>query len=116
MDRTEINHEIMLKQIKKLHNWKHASPDRIHNYWLKRLTTLHNEIIQTFNNLIEDPENISEEICQGKTFLKPKNENTHDPTNYRPITYLNTLYKLLTGCVAQIITKHIENKNILAQE
>ena len=42
----------------------------------------------------------------GGTVLFPKTKNLSDEKNYRPITCLNTSYKILTGLVAKYVREH----------
>jgi hypothetical protein len=46
-------------------------------------------IAAIFNKLIEEDQ-IQEWLTAGVTFLIPKNENTENPNNYRPVTCLPT--------------------------
>lgn len=48
--------------------------------------------------------------------MKPKCEETQNPKNYRPITCLNTLYKIISAILAQKITSYIRAENILSEE
>ena len=46
----------------------------------------------------------------GRTVLLPKTKGLTDEKSYRPMTCLNTSYKLLTGLVSKYMRKHaIEN-------
>ncbi|XP_031338165.1 uncharacterized protein LOC116167068 [Photinus pyralis] len=113
---SQITEETLTSQMSKIHNWKSPGPDKIHNFWLKKLTSMHPKLLEIFNNILDNPQNLPDKICEGVTYLKPKNPNTKNPAHYRPITCLNTIYKLLTGCITQIVTKHCENQQIIAEE
>ena len=54
----------------------------------------------TFNKLTETGP-LPEWLTAAVTFLIPKNENTENPKNYRPVTGLPTAYKLLTADVCR---------------
>ena len=43
---------------------------------------------------------------KGRTILLLKTKNLSDEKNYRPITCLNTFYKILTGIIAKYMRKH----------
>ena len=47
----------------------------------------------------------------GRTVLLPKTKNLEDEKNYRPITCLNTSYKIMTGVIAKYMREHtMENE------
>jgi hypothetical protein len=96
-------------------NWKASGRDQIVNFWLKQLTATHKHIAALFNKLIEEDQ-ILECLTAGATFLIPKNENTDNPKNYRPVTCLPTIYKLLTSIISRRIQKYMEDENLLPKE
>ena len=52
----------------------------------------------------------------GRTVLLPKTKNLSDEKNYRPITWLNTSYKILTGLVVKYMRERITVKEIWDEE
>ena len=48
----------------------------------------------------------------GRTVLIPKSKDLSDEKTYRPITCLNTSYKLLTGLVGKFMKNHAIENNI----
>ena len=62
---------------------------------------------RAFTNLYVDTAiMIPEWWPSGRTVLLPKTKNLSDEKNYRPITCLNTSYKILTGLAAKYMRKH----------
>lgn len=55
-------------------------------------------------------------LTEGITYLLPKNEDTKDPKNYRPITCLTTMYKLFTTIIASRIGKYVQENRIMPKE
>ena len=55
---------------------------------------------KAFTDLYLDTAMIPEWWLSGRTVLLPKMKNLSNERNYRPITYLNTSYKILMGLVA----------------
>lgn len=55
-------------------------------------------------------------MTEGVTYIKPKNNETQNPANYRPITCLPTLYKIITAVICQKINQHLSQHNILTEE
>jgi hypothetical protein len=54
-------------------------------------------------------------LTAGVTFLMPKNDNTKTPKNYRPVTCLPTIYKLLTSVTSRR-KKYMDYENIMPKE
>lgn len=100
----------------RLHNWKSPGIDRIHNYWYKKFTTLHKIIAKNFTSIIHGQQSTPPFIAKGITYMLPKGKYTSQPSQYRPITCLPTIYKILTSAIAQKLTTHIEQHSILAEE
>jgi len=92
-------------------NWKAPGRDQIPNFWLKQLTATLKHIATIFNKLIEEDQ-IPEWLTAGVIFLIPKNENTENPKNYRPVTCLPTLYKLITSVISRHMQKYMDDENL----
>ena len=86
----------MQTALKKASNWKSPGPDAVPNFFLKQLTTLHLHLLNTYNQATEHPENLPDWFTTAETYLLPKNKDTENPKNYRPIACLSTSYKVLT--------------------
>ena len=65
---------------------------------------------------MEDAGNIPDFLVQRITYLLPKSQDCEDPSKYRPITCLCTIYKIYTACIAERICKHLDAKKLLAEE
>lgn len=102
--------------IKKTHNWKATGTDNIHNFWYKQFTNLHTTLVQFINHIIQHPEECPDFLTEGRTFIKPKNHITQDPANYRPITCLQTLYKIITAALTSKIDKYLTTHKILTEQ
>ena len=48
-----------------------------------------------------------------RTMFIPKNRNTHQPENYRPIALQNNMYKLYTSVLNYFLQGHCEANNII---
>jgi len=90
--------------LRKTLNWKAPGRDQIPNFWLKQLAATHRHTAAIFNKLNEE-DHIPEWLTAGITFLIPKNENTENPKNYRPVTCLPKMYKLIRS----FISRHMKN-------
>ncbi|XP_047019155.1 uncharacterized protein LOC124637519 [Helicoverpa zea] len=109
--------DVFVTVLCKAHNWKAPGSDRIHNYWYKKLTILHPLLHNHINNFVQTPNSMPHFVTQGLTYLIPKDSDYQNPAKYRPITCLQTIYKILTGCIAELLHQHITiDNNILAEE
>lgn len=97
-------------------NWAAPGPDFVHNFWYKKLTTIHGRMAECFNMVLEDPTQLPEFITRGITYLLPKDQNTADPAKYRPITCLSSLYKVLSSVIARRIQTHCDANNVMTEE
>ena len=52
----------------------------------------------------------------GVTFLTPKNENTENPKNYRPVTCQPIIYKLITSVICTRTQKYMDDANLIPKE
>jgi len=116
MEFDEITESDITNVTTRLHNWKAAGMDKIHNYWYKKLTSLHKNLAKNITEIILGRQNIPEFIATGITYMLPKGAYSSQPSQYRPITCLPTLYKIITSTITKKISIHIENNNILAEE
>jgi len=96
-------------------NWKAPGRNQIANFWFKQLTATHKHIAALFNKLIEEDQ-ISEWLTAGVTFLIAKNRNTENPKNYRPVTCLPTMYKLMTSIISRRLQKYVDDENLMPKE
>ena len=112
-----IEEEEVTYAIKKTNNWKSPGKDEIPNFWLKKHTSSQYEhSARNYSNILQKPEEYPSWLTDGVTYLLPKLEETTKPKNYRPITCLSTLYKILTSIIADRTYKHLEENESLSAE
>ena len=63
-------------------------------------------LTRAFTKIKEDNTNIPTWWPTGRTVLLPKTKSLEDEKDYRPITRLNTSYKIMTVVVAKYMTEH----------
>ena len=68
-----------------------------------------------FNKLIETGP-LPEWLTAAVTFLISNNENTENQKNYRPVTGLPTVYRLLTSITSRHMQTHMDDENLLPKE
>ena len=55
-------------------------------------------------------------MCEGTKYLLDKSNDTKDPKNYRPITWLSTTYKLLTSVLRDRTYSHLKQNDFFPLE
>lgn len=97
-------------------NWKSPGKDGIHNYWYKKLTSIHPKMASLFNEVLLDPSRMPAFMTEGMTYLIPKDTSVSCVSNFRPITCLPTIYKILTSVIVGKTYQHCDNNSILTVE
>ena len=102
---------------KKMSNWKSPGLDGVQGYWIKRFSECHTQIAEQLNNLLSDDQVIPEWLTKGRTVLCLKDiAKGNAVDNYRPISCLPLMWKLLTGIIAETMYGHLEENDILPEE
>nr|XP_037873333.1 uncharacterized protein LOC119629884 [Bombyx mori] len=113
MDPITISAIDVSRAVRSMPNWKSPGPDGLHSYWIKWIRSSHERLAAQFQQALEMG-SLPDFMTSGITYLIYKSGNTSDPKNYRPITCLPTIYKLLTSILRIKIQNHIFNNNILS--
>ena len=111
-----MNKDTIQQAITKMQNNKAPRPDGIIGFWYKKLTFYRPYMILSFQNILNGVSEFPPQLILAKTVLIPKNEDTFNPKNYRPIACLNLMYKLYTSCLNMFIQDHCESNNIITDE
>ena len=92
---------------KRLSNWKAPGIDQLHGFWIKHLSNLHSRIAAQLQYVfINGP---PDWMTVGRTVLVVKEaEKGSVPSNFRPITCLPTIWKLLSGILADGLYHHLQ--------
>ena len=107
------------EQVKKIPNWKSPGPDGVQGYWLKKLTTKHERIAKQMDNIISNAEDIPTKMDDtSKTVLCQKDSSKGNAVdNYRPISCLPLMWKLITGTIAESIYSFLDvNDKLLVEQ
>ncbi|XP_052738597.1 uncharacterized protein LOC112058219 [Bicyclus anynana] len=113
MNPVAISTEDVVGAVRRAANWKSPGPDGLHHYWLKAFSTCHVTLARQFQEALEQG-TLPNLFTTGITHLAPKTTDTIDPSKYRPITCLTTIYKTLTSVLSSKITRHVEDNNIMS--
>ena len=98
--------------IKKKKNWSSPGPDKIVNFWWKKLPAVLSIIFKTFFNIINQHAQVERWFCRGRTGLIPKDSEWAIP-NQRPITCLNNMYKWFTAVIDMKVNQHLEHYKLM---
>ncbi|XP_066912330.1 uncharacterized protein [Clytia hemisphaerica] len=113
---TDIEPKEIAESSSKFANWKSPGIDNIQNYWWNKLKVFHNKTAQIMNSIVKNPETCPQWLTTGRTTLVPKKVETRNPSNYRPITCLPIVYKILTSIITSRMLHHIQANSIIPVE
>ena len=97
-------------------NWKSPGPDRLPNFWIKKLKSLHKSMTEPYSEIVKDPKQTPDWLVDGATNLLPKKEETWIPKNNRSIACLPTIFKILTSVITDRLYSHLEKEAIMTPE
>ena len=109
----EITPTKIKKIICKMVNCKALGPDSLHGYWIKMLMSMQGRIVfhrQSWKTISELPDWMTTGLID--LLLKGKSKG-NKLSNYRPITCLRLMSKLLTAVVVDEIYNHQEENNLV---
>ncbi|XP_044755032.1 uncharacterized protein LOC123313986 [Coccinella septempunctata] len=116
MDEINLRQSDIPEILRGSNNWASPGPDKLHNYWWKYFNNVHEKLALLLQNAINNPTLLPGFLTQGVTYLIPKDGDKKDPKNYRPITCLSSVYKILTGVLTKYISRHIREHNLMTKE
>ncbi|XP_044760181.1 uncharacterized protein LOC123317642 [Coccinella septempunctata] len=116
MDEVDITVSDIEEALKGTNNWATPGCDKLHNYWWKHFTNIHEVLSLILKKSLTDPLSLPPYLTQGLTYLIPKAGDLRNPNNYRPITCLPAVYKILTSVITKHIHQHLRTNNLMAPE
>ena len=97
-------------------NWKSPGPDVVQGFWLKSFSSLHERIRLQLKECL-DSGFVPSWLTRGRTSLLQKDKSKGNvASNYRPVTCLPLMWKLLTGVIANQIYAHLDQEKLLPEE
>ncbi|EKX73433.1 reverse transcriptase domain containing protein [Theileria equi strain WA] len=109
-----ISEEEFYEIIKGLPDWKACGVDGVYNFFIKRTTHLHPFLYKLTKQACMEPHKIPQWFGKGITYLIKKSDET-TPSNYRPITCMSNLYKLVTKCVYRVLIGIVQERRLLSE-
>ena len=111
-----ISDENLRARVKKMSNWSSPGLDGLHAYWLKHLSSAHTRMASQMTECISTA-SIPTWMTTGKTHLIIKDPSKGmQPGNFRPITCLPSMWKLMTGIVSGTIYDHLLSQSLFPDE
>ena len=107
----------MKMQCRKMPNWIAPGKDGVHGYWLKNLTSLHPRRAVQLNRYLDGERPLPDWMTFGITVLCQRDSAKGSAVdNYKPISCLPLMWKLMTGMLAEKMYSHLERENVLPSE
>ncbi|CAK1584548.1 unnamed protein product [Parnassius mnemosyne] len=114
MDPVIITPDDVAEAVRRAPNWKSPGLDRLHHYWLKWFMVCHAVLARQFQDAL-DQKSLPSLFTTGITHLVPKDRDSTDPSKYRPITCLPTIYKTLTSILSARIIRHLISNQVMSR-
>ena len=97
-------------------NWKSPRPDLVQGFWLKNFSNLHERVRLELKECL-DSGFVPSWLTRGRTSLLQKDKSKGNvASNYRPISCLSLMWKLLTGVIANKIYAHLDQEKLLPEK
>ena len=96
--------------------WESPGIDSLQNYWWYKFSASHTQLTKIYNVMLINPDDIPTRMFRGITKLVPKKTDIKNPANYRPITCLPIVYKILSSIFASRMMGHLKTNNPIAEE
>lgn len=87
---------------------------KVYNFFIKKCTALHEKIAETVERTVRVLEKAPQWLYTGTTYLVPKTEKPETAGEYRPITCMTNLYKVVTRLVMQELGDCVDVNKILS--
>ena len=103
---------MIFESVKKKRNWSSPGDDKITNYWINRMNIFLQDIATALNIIIKKRLDIPSWLTLGRSVMIPK-KDTPSASHYRPITCLNTLYKLISSGIDRFLKSYEEKYRLM---
>ena len=104
------------KILDRMPNWKSPGPDLVLGSWLKNFGSLHERVRLQLKECL-DSGFVPSWLTRGRTSLLQKDKSKGNvASDYRPVTFLSLMWKLLTGVIADLIYAQLDQEKLLPEE
>ena len=101
----KVPKKIVTYKVKQCRNWNTPGKDKICNYWIKGLGSMHELLGRVLEQFINRQIAIPNWFTGGRTVMLDKDREESE-ANKRPITCLNTMYRLFTKVIGMFLINH----------
>ena len=106
-----------LKKIRgRMPNWKLPGPVLVQGFWLKKISSLHERVRLQLKESLDSGFVPSWLTRERPSLLQKDKSKGNVASNYRSITCLPLMWKLLTGVIADQIYAHLDEEKLLPEE
>ena len=109
-EQIDITTGSLKKILGRMPNWKSPGPDLVQGFWLKNFSSLHKRVRLQLKECL-DSGFVPNWLTRGRTPLLQKDKSKGNiARNYRPLTCLLLMWKLLTGVIADQIYAYLDQE------
>ena len=106
----------MKKILARMPNWKSPGPDFAQGFQLNNFSSFHGRVRSQIKECL-DSDFRPKWLTKGRPALLQKDKRKGNiASNYRPITCLPLMWKLLLGVIADLIYGHLNQQKLLPKE
>ncbi|KAG0435495.1 Retrovirus-related Pol polyprotein from type-2 retrotransposable element R2DM [Dictyocoela muelleri] len=109
----DLRNETIDNIINNLPSWKAPGVDKIYNFFIKNIKSIRPYLISEIIKLCNEPSKIPPYMFKTITHMIPKKENP-DVQDYRPISCLSNIYKIITRVFSYNLTTILEMNNSIS--
>ncbi|CAK1598192.1 unnamed protein product [Parnassius mnemosyne] len=114
MDPVIITPDDVAEAVRRAPNWKSPGLDGQHHYWLKGFMVCHAVLARQFQEAL-DQKSLPSLFTTRITHLVPKDRDSTDPSKYRPMTCLPTIYKILASILSARNIRHPNSNQVMSR-
>ena len=109
-------HRFTQNNTKKVSNLETPGHDEIHGFWFKKFTSIHDKQALEMNRCQQE-DYVPKRMTKGKiTFIQKDSHKWTDPNNYRSITCLPMIWKILTAQIREEIYYSLTSNEFSPEE
>ena len=107
---------VRMSALRNSSSWKAPGRDGLCTFWWKVFHRTNGFLWRTVRDVLKTDLELPAWFVKGRTVLIPKPGCVRKPDQYRPITCLNTGYKLLTPVITTLLRQHVDKHSIFPAE